>query len=274
MKPIVYLILFLFITKANGQVFPVYPETVLDSALLEVTYIKKSRLDSLDPNDIKSEKMLLWIGSENSTFFSYSRYLSIEANKKHTTRSAFQEWFNDPNRYRGGWYSYYEIFKKFPSGVITITEYLPSDYFIYHESFSQFQWKLMDKHSEILGVRVQMATTRFGGRDWIAWFTPEIPFSDGPYKFSGLPGLILKIHDSQNHYVFEATEIKNAEDGKTINFINRRYIETDKARFLQTQKAFWENLNVRLSQMLVGDHSQQVANNAQTRNNPIELTAD
>lgn len=41
-----------------------------------------------------------------------------------------------------------------------------------------------------------------GGRQWIAWFTNEIPFQDGPFKFYGLPGLIVKLEDSEDYHKF------------------------------------------------------------------------
>ena len=54
----------------------------------------------------------------------------------------------------------------------------------------------------------QRAETEYGGRKWIAWFTTEIPFQDGPYVFQGLPGLILEIKDENNNFLFTLTQIK------------------------------------------------------------------
>ena len=53
-----------------------------------------------------------------------------------------------------------------------------------------FEWTIAGDTASISGYNVQKATTHFGGRDWIAWFTPEIPYRDGPYKFkdSGFTG--------------------------------------------------------------------------------------
>ena len=46
----------------------------------------------------------------------------------------------------------------------------------------------------------------------MAWFTSEIPISEGPWKFHGLPGLIVKLHDTKRHYEFELVSFKkNAE---------------------------------------------------------------
>ena len=60
----------------------------------------------------------------------------------------------------------------------------------------------------------------FGGRIWTAWFAPEIKTSDGPYKFLGLPGLILKLEDDKGDYRFSFV--------KKIN-IEKAYSETIKS---------------------------------------------
>ena len=65
----------------------------------------------------------------------------------------------------------------------------------------KMNWEIRPEFSTIIGYHVQKAVTSFGGRKWIAWFCAEIPIPDGPYKFRGLPGLILKIEDSQNYHV-------------------------------------------------------------------------
>jgi len=59
----------------------------------------------------------------------------------------------------------------------------------------------------------------------VAWYTPEIPVSNGPEMYSGLPGLIIEIHEDKMHYVCnkivlnpkEKTEIKAPTKGKKIN---------------------------------------------------------
>ena len=57
------------------------------------------------------------------------------------------------------------------------------------------------------------------GRKWTAWFTTEIPIQDGPYKFRGLPGLIVKIEDETKSHCFALNGIKNLtpEEVKNID---------------------------------------------------------
>lgn len=68
-------------------------------------------------------------------------------------------------------------------------------------------WKILSDTATILGLVCQAAETYYGGRRYIAWFTPEIPLSDGPYVFAGLPGLIVKVSDDRGWYNFLMTAV-------------------------------------------------------------------
>ena len=73
-----------------------------------------------------------------------------------------------------------------------------SGFFVYTDSVPSIQWKFSPKEStSILGYECNKATADFAGRKYTAWFTSELPLPFGPYKFGGLPGLILKIEDSE-----------------------------------------------------------------------------
>ena len=77
----------------------------------------------------------------------------------------------------------------------------------------KLKWNISSEKDSILGYAVQKATLDFSGRHWTAWYTNEIPISDGPYKFHGLPGLILKVSDDTNSHSFEIVSInKNKSD--------------------------------------------------------------
>lgn len=80
----------------------------------------------------------------------------------------------------------------------------------------KINWEITDEHENILGYQTQKATTFFAGRQWIAWFTTEISTPDGPYKFYGLPGLILKISDRTNTHSFEIISVKKQKSNYLI----------------------------------------------------------
>ncbi|SHF41427.1 GLPGLI family protein [Chryseobacterium vrystaatense] len=63
-------------------------------------------------------------------------------------------------------------------------------------------WVISDETKKVENYSLQKASTRFGGRDWIAWFCKDIPFNEGPYKFRGLPGIIFELMDSKKNFVY------------------------------------------------------------------------
>lgn len=80
-----------------------------------------------------------------------------------------------------------------------------SAFFVYSDSVPSLEWKFNDEETDsIMGYDCRKATVEFAGRSYTAWFTPEIPLPFGPYKFGGLPGLILKLEDTERQYIWEA----------------------------------------------------------------------
>ncbi len=81
--------------------------------------------------------------------------------------------------------------------------------YIIEEQIPKINWKLTKEKKEILNYPCQKAIGEFRGRTYYAWFTDKIPVSTGPYKFSGLPGLILEIQDIEKEISFTAFSVKN-----------------------------------------------------------------
>ena len=80
-----------------------------------------------------------------------------------------------------------------------------SPFMVYSDSVPKLKWEFLTEDSDsILGYGCSKATAEFAGRKYTAWFTAEIPLPFGPYKFGGLPGLILKIEDSEHQFVWIA----------------------------------------------------------------------
>lgn len=83
---------------------------------------------------------------------------------------------------------------------------------IYTYTFDlNLNWNIAHDKKQILGYTCQKATLDFGGRQWTAYFTQEIPISDGPYKFHGLPGLILEIYSEDGDYSFSTIGFQTLE---------------------------------------------------------------
>lgn len=107
-------------------------------------------------------------------------------------------------------------------------------------------WKLTDEVKVINTINCKRADVTFKGRNWIAWYAPEIPFPYGPMKFSGLPGLIIKITDDKGDFDFELVKSVSGSKlkGKLINIKKSRYtnaIETTQAKLKQAKRNVEKN---------------------------------
>lgn len=103
-------------------------------------------------------------------------------------------------------------------------------------------WNLMEDTMTILGYVCQKAETIFRGRQYIAWFTSEIPLQDGPWKLYGLPGLILKVEVDGRRFVFQAIGLQKLID-LPINILKDQYFEIDRKqiRSLEFKKKYIRN---------------------------------
>ena len=77
----------------------------------------------------------------------------------------------------------------------------------YQEPLPQIKWEFSSEKKTILGYPCQLATCRFRGRNYSAWFTLALPLSTGPWKFSSLPGLVLEVYDDTGEVKYTADEI-------------------------------------------------------------------
>ena len=82
----------------------------------------------------------------------------------------------------------------------------------------KISWKIEKETKTSSNLQLQKATAKFGGRNWIAWFSKDIPFHEGPYKFHGLPGLIVEIYDDKKNYQFSLNKSENFTETQFISF--------------------------------------------------------
>ncbi|MGF1533463.1 MAG: GLPGLI family protein [Bernardetiaceae bacterium] len=80
------------------------------------------------------------------------------------------------------------------------------------DNFHDFEWQLYDSTKTILAHPCKLAF----GSDYVTnrkirvWYTEEIPISDGPKFYQGLPGLVLEVQMENNLFVV-ATKISFPE---------------------------------------------------------------
>lgn len=203
--------LLLIFSLANAQVHRFY---------YELTY--KPTKDSITT---EKEMMVLDVGKDESLFMPYKQ-LDYDSTLTAGIRKA-QEMGTDVDA---------TIMAKKPpviscrinklkNGKLRYKDFIGmSEYYVYEEN-PNLKWQISSEKEKIGVYNTQKATTEFGGRQWTAWFTPEIPIQDGPYKFSGLPGLIVKIEDAGQNYLW------TLEANKKLN----QNIDTNKLNYLEFQ---------------------------------------
>ena len=119
----------------------------------------------------------------------------------------------------------YKIVKHYPEMKEEYIDRINMNLFGYPEDV-KFSWNVLPEKEKVGEYNTQKATVDFGGRKWTAWFSTDIPFTDGPYKFYGLPGLIVKIEDSEKNYSWKLSgnkKIENYEEMSYSDKINAKY---------------------------------------------------
>lgn len=189
-----------YIMLASGCVL-----TAQENFKYKAIYNLSYQPDSTDISSKQSESMVLYIGENFSRFSSLGKAVedslmeTVDLGNKSMSEFARIRSLTPETKFN------YKIFKNPAEGKIQFVEKIFKDKFKYEEDLKSQDWQIQAETKEISGYMAQKATTSFAGREYIAWFTPEIPIPDGPYKFNGLPGFIIEIADLKDHYHFKLT---------------------------------------------------------------------
>jgi len=80
------------------------------------------------------------------------------------------------------------------------------------EQIPPMDWQISEDTISIMGYLCYKATVPFRGRNYTAWFSPEIPVNEGPWKLYGLPGAILDAKTEDGLFRFQAIGIEQIKD--------------------------------------------------------------
>ena len=176
----------------------------------------KDTTDEKQLLDPLKETLMLEIGQKVSKCYSYTFYLRDSVLTADYKAGASQETITQHAQAYGYSSVSYQIFKNHPMGKVTTIDRLATTNILCEEDNERPEWQLHPDTMTILSYPCQKATCRFRGRDYTAWYTMDIPVSDGPWKLHGLPGLILKAEDSRGHFSFTCTGLEQSRDAKPI----------------------------------------------------------
>jgi hypothetical protein len=144
--------------------------------------------------------MRLDIGSHSSQF----RSVIIEWIKDNGLVPGTPESLNHP--YRGYTWLEYQVVKNLPKqGYMFFTH---GRIFVRDKMEGLFDWQLIDEDSVVCGYPCKKAKTSFRGRIWTVWYSPLLQYSDGPWKFCGLPGLVLQADEAEGKLSFKCKKVE------------------------------------------------------------------
>ncbi len=175
----------------------------------EYTFVK----DSLERDKTTTENMTLDITKNGSKYYSYEVFASdsimhadIEKQIKMASSGSSNMTIKSSSSFSKGSIRTV-IDKKYPDYGVSQTEKMGMNSYNVEDD-RKLVWKILPETMKIGEFNTQKATTEMYGRKWIAWFSTELPFQDGPYKFHGLPGLIVKVEDVTKSHIIELKGVK------------------------------------------------------------------
>ena len=227
-----------------------FPPRFADYGANNVTEIGRSKIRILyafQAQDLKDEETWIDCGQllTDKGVTQYTSYYVSENN------AYIRQWLKDnPSKgyYPGSakmkgrlkdYWSEYQYSQIYVHGrELTEWAVMPSAEFIqyrYTEPWPSMQWTLESEKRTICGYQCQRATCHWRGRDYVAWFTSAIPLKSGPWKFGGLPGLIMKIYDTKHLYTWEAVSVENGSF-PIYQLDERRFKDSDRKKVLKMQR--------------------------------------
>lgn len=271
-KIITVVFLVLIISFQSLAQFFDLPTTVLDKANLSITYAMAWKQDTNNLEYTRREEMILLVGKKISMFQSKNFYQFCSIGRKAEQEGRLDGFLNGPEIGNFKTRYTYAIYKNYPAGSYTYTDKMMPGFFQYDESFDVFNWKLSNQVDTIGGYVAHCAFADYGGRHWVAWYTTDIPLNDGPYKFRGLPGLIIRLYDDQKHYSFDMVKIERYDESKPIEFPDMGWVHTTRNNFLKAEENFRLDIINRAKSAGASSETQQAAaRNMMKKNNPIEF---
>lgn len=218
------------------------PKNIIDNSVLSVQYRMTSIDNPQKPSEKKENYMLLQIGKKVSKFFDYFTLMSDSIRDSYAENKKSEiETMNKTLPVLKGTIPL-NIIKNYPENNITVIDRVPlRGTFKYTEPKTMPKWNLVSGSENICGYDCKKATTTFRGRNYTAWYAPEIAINEGPWKFWGLPGLILKIEDDKQNYVFECVAIEKTKKYTPIYIKKLGYIHTTKEKLDKALRAHYAN---------------------------------
>jgi GLPGLI family protein len=133
--------------------------------------------------------------------FKYNEFINEKIKKNDITRVKLSD-----NHY--GYIRNDYFFKDYVDNKLIYNDIISTKKVIISEKLDNFNWEIIPKSDTlILNFKCQKAITKFRGRTYEAFFTSELGTFGGPWKFDGLPGVILSVKSLDNYFAINPVKI-------------------------------------------------------------------
>jgi GLPGLI family protein len=227
--------------------------------------------DTIDYNKTRTEPFRLYYNSEMSFYRNLDRikWDSSALSKMERAKAEGNTFKNDLGVFPvGSFEQYFTILKE--QQTLLFRNFLNVNYLV--KETEKINWSLKNEQQNILGYSCQKAVGQFKGREYIVWFTNELPYSFGPWKLNGLPGIVLLAEDSKGEVSFKANGINTYTSTIDIKLPQNPKYTTSK-ELTSAIKAYKDNPNAFQNQGLIKVEVKKsnIKKNETKVNNPIEL---
>lgn len=268
-KTLLALAIFLFISDpSNAQNFP------KDTLRYEIIYDYSYQVNKEDTLSKQKEQMVLKVAKNFSFYASLNKMKLMDLEKNWKESDGLPDRKSIPKTRVN-----YSIIKEFNSNQITFSDWIRGDTYVFNQMLDKMEWKLLKDQKEILGYSCKKATTEFAGRTYVAWYTTDISIADGPYKFHGLPGLILSIYDTNKHYQFNVASVKNSSSFCNTGEQLQKPTQITYEEYKQLKKRYKEKPSTLINsggmtfpKEMLDLADQRAKEKMKFENNPMELT--
>lgn len=192
--------------------------------------------DAENKTDIKTENAYLDISPEKSVFYSENRIKRDSIMQKAFQGGGGRGSINRDQMEGLRTNINYTVEKDKKNQKTYFKDRIGRDIYSYEED-RPINWKISSETRKIGEYKVQKAETDFAGRKWTAWFTTDLPYQDGPYKFGGLPGLVVKVEDDKGDYSFDLMKNFKIAELPTLNQFGNT-LKVKRSDFLKQQQKF------------------------------------
>ena len=206
--------------------------TLLQAQTMRFVYQATTTPDSTDASSKKNETVYLDTDGKKSFFYAENRVKRDSVFERMRSTRTF-----DPSQIENLRSNInYIVEKDYATQTTTFKDRIGRDQYAYTET-TPISWKILPETVTIGEYKTQKAEASFGGRTWEVWFTMDLPYQDGPYKFSGLPGLIIKAQDEKGDYTFDLMQVKKIAEIPTLQQRGQD-ISLSKDKYKKTLAAF------------------------------------